>query len=297
VTDRVAELAPVARRIWRRLEPFHAITYFAPEVHAALEVVGMKGFWMGYFASRSAPMGAATPELITATFYNFHPSVVHRAVPDCWAITTPPAVLKARAEGMVAALERVFGADAASHHDLTTLDPLAHTMAEAATGDLGGRALFAAHTSLDWPDYGPHMTAWWAATLIREHRGDGHVAALLDADIGPCEALVMQSTYTAIPRQTLQVTRHWSDDEWAAAIESLAARGYVMGGGEPTDAGRAALAAVERRTDELATRPVAVIGEDAAVALAEAALPVAQAVMAAQAVPTITPMFADDDLL
>ena len=82
-----AELAPLARRIWRRLEPFHAITYFAPESHAALEAVGMKGFWMGYFAARAAAMGAAAPSLIVATFYNFHPSLVHRAVPDCWAIT------------------------------------------------------------------------------------------------------------------------------------------------------------------------------------------------------------------
>jgi hypothetical protein len=140
------------------------------------------------------------------------------------------------------------------------------------------------------------MTAWWAATLIREHRGDGHIAALLDAGIGPCEALVMQSTYTAVPRQTLQKTRNWPDQEWDAAVDALATRGLVGGDGSPTDTGRAYLAAIEARTDELATGPLAIIGTHAAQALAEAALPVAQKVMASGVVPTVTPMFADDDL-
>ncbi|MEY2469035.1 MAG: hypothetical protein QOF21_1733 [Actinomycetota bacterium] len=284
-----AELAPLARRIWRRLEPLHAITYFAPESHAALEAVGMKGFWMGYFAARSAAMGAASPNLIIATFYNFHPSLVHRAVPDCWSITTPAAVLKARSSGMTDALERLA-------LDVTTLEPLARTMADAAVEQLAGRPLFSAHADLAWPEQAGAMQAWWAATLIREHRGDGHVAALVEADIAPCEALVLQSTYTAIPRQTLQLTRNWSDDEWQAATESLVARGWVDAEGGATDRGREGLAAVERRTDELAARPVLMIGTDAATALAEAALPVAQAVMAAGAVPTITPMFADDEL-
>ena len=283
-----AELAPLARRIWRRLEPLHALTYFAPESHAALDAVGMKGFWMGYFSARSAAMGAASPNLIIATFYNFNPSLVHRAVPDCWNIAPPAAVLKARNEGMANALARL-------DLDVTTLAPLATTMAEATTQQLGGRPLFAAHAALDWPDAGA-MRAWWAATLIREHRGDGHIVALVEAEVAPCEALVLQSTYTEIPRQTLQTTRNWSDDEWQAAVESLAARGWVDADGGPNLKGREGLAAIERRTDELATQPVAAIGVDAATALAEAALPVAQAVMASGTVPTITPMFADDAL-
>ena len=287
------ELAPLARQIWRRLEPLHAITYFAPESHSALDAIGMKGFWMGYFASRSAAMGAATPNLIIATFYNFNPSLVRRAVPDCWKITTPTAVLRARVDGVVDALNAMAKLDV---QELKTLAPLARTMAEAACGDLGGRPLFAAHAALDWPDGGAPMKAWWAATLIREHRGDGHIAALVDAGIAPCEALVMQATYTAIPRQTLQTTRNWPDDEWDAAIEALASRGLVGADASPTDAGRAYLEAIEARTDELATRPIAEMGVEAARALAEAALPVAEAVMASGVVPPITPMFADVDL-
>jgi hypothetical protein len=286
-----AEVAPLARRIWRRLEPLHAMTYFAKESHAAWESIGMKGFWMGYFATRAAAMGPVGPELVTATFFNFHPSRVARAVPDCWGITTPTAVLRARHDGMVDALSATMTIDL---EDLATLAPLATDYAEAACNEVAGRPLFAAHTSVAWPNEGAAMQAWWAATLIREHRGDGHIAALVDAGIGPCEALVLQSTYADIPRETLQGTRKWPDDEWQAATDALAARGWLTADGGPNSAGRAGLAAVEQRTDELATQPLFVVGLDAAAALAEAALPVAQAVMASGVVPPVTPIFGDN---
>jgi hypothetical protein len=286
-----AEVAPLARRIWRRLEPLHAMTYFAKESHAAWEAIGMKGFWMGYFATRAAAMGAVGPELVTATFFNFHRSRVERAVPDCWGITTPTAVLRARHDGMVDALSAAIAIDLES---LATLAPLATDYAEAACNEVAGRPLFAAHTSVAWPDEGEPMRAWWAATLIREHRGDGHIAALVDAGVGPCEALVLQSTYAGIPRETLQGTRNWPDDEWAAAADALASRGWIDADGGPTNAGRAGLAAIEQRTDELATAPLFAVGLDGATALAEAALPVGQAVMASGVVPPITPIFGDD---
>jgi hypothetical protein len=286
-----AELAPLARRIWRRLEPLHTITYFAKESHAAWEAVGMKGFWMGYFATRAAALGPVGPKLVTATFFNFHRSRVERAVPDCWHITSPGAILKARHDGMVDALTAIVDINL---EDLATLAPMATDYAEAACGEIAGRPLFAAHTEQPWPGEGAAMQAWWAATLIREHRGDGHIAALVDAGVGPCEALVLQSTYTPIPRETLQGSRRWPDDEWDAAVESLASRGWITGDGLPTAAGSAGLAAIEHRTDELATTPLRTVGLDAAAALAEAALPVAQAVMKSGVVPAVTPIFSDD---
>ncbi|HUR78955.1 MAG TPA: hypothetical protein VMZ22_13490 [Acidimicrobiales bacterium] len=284
-------LAFLARRIWRRLEPFHSLTYFAQESRAALDAVGMKGFWMGYFAGRAAPMGQVGAAVVTATFYNFHRSRVMRAVPDCWRITSPGAIVRARFDGMVDALTAVVDVDVEA---LATLSPLARAMAEAACGDIGGRPLFAAHTAIQWPTEGAAIQAWWAATLIREHRGDGHVAALVDAGVGPCEALVLQSTYANIPRATLQQSRNWSDDDWDAAVAALAERGWLDTAGGPNERGRAGLAAIEQRTDELASKPVEIIGVDAAGALAEAALPVAQGVMKSGVVPAITPMFADE---
>jgi hypothetical protein len=286
-----AEIPILARLIWRRLEPFHAITYFAKESQVAFEAVGMKGFWMGYFAGRAAAMGPVGANLVTATFFNFHPDRVARAVPDCWKITTPAAIHRARVDGMVNALTSAVQLDLEA---LALLEPLATTMAGAACSELGGRPLFAAHAEVPWPEEGPAIQAWWAATLIREHRGDGHIAALVDAGVAPCEALVLQSTYAGVPSDLLKTSRKWSEDEWSAATESLASRGWVGADGAPTDKGRSGLAAIERRTDELASGPVAAIGVDAAAAVAEAALPVAQAVMASGVVPPVTPIFADD---
>ena len=143
------EAYKLARLIWRRLEPLHAMTYFAKQSHAAMESVGMKGFWMGYFAGRAAAMGPVGPKLVTATFFNFHHSRVERAVPDCWHITTPAAILKARNDGMVNALQATVEIEL---RDLATLAPLARAMAEAATNDIGGRPLFAAHASVPWPE-------------------------------------------------------------------------------------------------------------------------------------------------
>jgi hypothetical protein len=284
-------LAFLARRIWRRLEPYHAITYFEPESRAAWESMGMKGFWMGYFASRAAPMGPAGPKLVTATFYNFHPSRVERAVPDCWHITTPHAIMRARLDGMVDALAAAADIDLEA---VALLAPLARTVAEATCGDIGGRPLFGAHADQPWPEEGAALQAWWAATLIREHRGDGHIAALLDAGIGPCEALVLQSTYTAIPREVLQGTRNWPDEDWEIAVASLIERGWLDRDGSGNERGREGLAAIEHRTDELAARPLAMIGVDAAAALAEAALPVAEGVMKSGVVPSINPIFGDE---
>jgi hypothetical protein len=284
-------LSYLARRIWRRLEPYHAITYFAPESRAAWDAVGMKGFWMGYFASRAAALGAASPKLVTATFYNFHPSRVERAVPDCWNITTPPAILRARRDGVVDALAAAPDIDLQA---VGLLAPLARTVAEAACEDIGGRPLFAAHADQPWPEEGAALQAWWAATLIREHRGDGHIAALLDAGVGPCEALVLQSSYTNIPREVLQATRGWPDEDWDVAVASLVERGWLDAGGAGNDRGREGLAAIEQRTDELAARALTIIGVDAAAAVAEAALPVAHGVMKSGVVPAINPIFGDE---
>lgn len=281
----------LARQIWRRLEPFHAITYFAKESQAAFEAVGMKGFWMGYFAGRAAAMGPVGPNLVTATFFNFHPDRVARAVPDCWSITTPAAILKARVDGMVNAINANM---AIGVEMIATLEPLVRTMAEAACGELGGRPLFAAHAELAWPDEGPAINAWWASTLIREHRGDGHIAALVDAGVAPCEALVLQSVYGSVTREVVQSTRKWSDADWAEAVDALASRGWVTGDGAATDVGREGLARIEARTDELAMGPINAIGLDAASAIAEAALPLGQAVMASGVVPPITPIFGDE---
>jgi hypothetical protein len=207
----------VARRAWFGLEPVHAVVYFAPEAARAFADLGLKGFWMGYFASRAAPLGAVPPDVVEATFFGFAPAMVRRAIPDAWSRADPTAVIDARRRAAGDALRRLLG-----DVDVRELADLTRIAAEAAP--VSGRPLFAAHRALAWPD-DPVVQLWHAATLLREHRGDAHVAALVAEGLDGLDAHVLQSITGGIPRSALQPNRGWSDDEWAAAEERLRARG------------------------------------------------------------------------
>jgi hypothetical protein len=277
VSGEGATTAPPAsdelRRLWQRLEIVHAVVYFAPGVQAALQEIGLKGFWMGYFASRAAAMGAVDASVVKATFYNFHPAKVDRAIPDAWALATPEQILEARASAAGAALRTSFeGTDAGT---VATAAALAARAARAVTGE--GRPLAAAHRALAEPDEAVEKL-WWAASVLREHRGDGHVALLTTYAIDGCEAHVLQAATDRVPRETLQAARGWSDDDWAAARERLVARGLVDRDGRITAAGRAAKAEIEDRTDALSAPPYAALTHDDRVALLAALAPLAEAV-------------------
>jgi hypothetical protein len=250
--------ASLARRLWWALEPYHAMVYFAPEARAAYDAAGLKGGWMGYFASRSAAMGPVPAEMVLATFYNFAPALVRRAIPDAWRRSSPERVLAARSQGAAAALARLLG-DGTGSPELAEAAELARRAAEA--GDPAGRPLFAGHASLAWPEE-PALVLWHAATLLREFRGDGHVAALLGAGIDGCEANVLAVGTGAVPAELLRGARGWSEADWSAAAGRLEARGLLDGAGAATDAGRAARAAVETATDELAMASWRHLGPD-----------------------------------
>lgn len=237
-----------ARRMWTLWEPVHAVTYFAAEARAAFEAAGLRGFWRGYFAGRSAPLGPVTAAPVTASFFTFAPSMVSRALPGIWDLITPADALRVRQEGAVAALGRLLGGlDEA-------VASAADMLASAAKGlDCSGRVLAAANATL--PDPGePVARLWQTATLLREHRGEGHFAALLTAGLDGCEANVLRAGLD-IPRATLQPIRGWSDEQWDDAAARLAGRGLLAPDGSVTQAGRAMLAAAERVTDQAASRP------------------------------------------
>ena len=167
-----------ARALWQVTEPLHALTYFAPECLGAFENAGLRGFWRGYFAGRAAPLGAVGAGLVTAVFYGFHRDFVARAVPDVWDRCRPQQVLEARWAGVDAAIR--------AHLDLDEVVAVAATVRPvlakaAAVADLPGRPMFAANRDLDEPEE-PHLALWHAGTLLREHRGDAHVTALVAAE-------------------------------------------------------------------------------------------------------------------
>jgi hypothetical protein len=247
-----------ARDAWTTLEPYHAMIYFVPEARAAFTALGLKGYWAGYFASRSAPMGTVPANLVTATFYNFHPSMVARYIPNVWSIVTPERVLVARYEGADAALRRLLG-ERISAPELVQAAALAREAAESC--DIAGRPLFAAHAALAWPAE-PHLVLWHAATLLREFRGDGHVVALLSAGLDGCEAHITQAGTGKVSRQMIQPTRGWTDEEWDAAQTRLRERGLLDDEGKLTEQGNALRQLVEDRTDLLALPPWQHLGEE-----------------------------------
>jgi len=258
-----------ARRLWQLAEPYHALTYFAPEAHQAFEDAGLRGFWRGYFAGRAAPLGPVGPGVVTACFYGFHPEFVARALPSIWSMASPETALAARLAGIDAAIRRVFG-DASA-------DPARAEAAQLARGALegsavAGRPVFAANLELDWPAE-PHLALWHACTLVREHRGDGHVAALSAAGIDPCEAHVSQIAASGAPPETIQPYRGWSDDDWAAAADRLRERGWLDRGGRLTEAGRSGRDQIEHDTDRLAAEPLQRLGEKRAARLLELLAP------------------------
>jgi hypothetical protein len=275
-----------ARRLWKLLEPYHAVVYFAPEVNDLYAAAGTKGYWMGYFASRSAAMGPVGPGVVTATFFNFAPGMVRRAIPDAWAFSSPDAMLAARLEVADRALRRLLG-DMVDDDAVGEAADLALTAAEA--GDPAGRPLYAAHVAQTAPRE-PHLRLWHAATCLREHRGDGHVAMLLTSALDGCEANVIAAAAGVVPADVQASRRGWGPEEWDAARQRLIDRGLLDGNGEPTPGGAAARDAVEAQTDALALPPYEVLDTDGAQRLEALLEPIARRLLDGDSMPYPNPV-------
>jgi hypothetical protein len=244
-------------RTHRRLEPLHSHVYFAPETDERLTAVGLRPGRMVYFAGRAAAMGAVGPGVVTATFSNFAPAVVARNIPRAWTLASPEQVLTARFEAARASLTRLLAGPPAE--DVQELAVLLREACGVLTPE--GRPLYAGHADLPWPEE-PALQVWHGVTLLREHRGDGHVLSLLQHGLTGLEALVTHTlTGRGFTQAAAQATRGWSDEEWAAAVAGLTARGLVAAGALTED-GVALRAAVERQTDELSAAPFVHLGAE-----------------------------------
>ncbi|HZC50968.1 MAG TPA: hypothetical protein VE441_00515 [Mycobacterium sp.] len=274
----------LARRFYDRFEPVHAVTYFAPETRAALDGLGYRGFWMGYFAARSAPLGIVSTEVVTAIFYNFAPERVAKALPTAWQIAGPEAALHTRQESAVAALSR-YGITA--DENICTATELAAKAARQAR--LDGRPLFAANLALPWPD-DPLAALWHATTLLREQRGDGHVAILAAAGISGRESNVLHAAAGRVPRDYIARTRDYDEAAWRHHEQRLVERGLLDDDGSLTAAGRQLKDHVESSTDALALSALDALSDDEVEALFRALTPIARAVIAGGDVPAVTPM-------
>jgi len=266
----VTDAARTARSMWTLFEPIHAVIYFTRESRSAFEQAGLRGFWRGYFAGRAAPLGRVGPAVVTASFFGFAPGMVARAIPGVWELISPADALRTRLAGATDALGRLL-----PETDVTKAADL--LWRAAGELDRAGRVLAAANAALPVPDeFSALARLWQAATLLREHRGDGHFAALVAADVDGCESLVLRCGID-LRREDMQPIRGWTDEEWDDARTRLAGRGWVGADGALTAAGREAHAAVEDATDRAATRPWARLGPEASAELAEVLTPIARA--------------------
>ncbi len=274
----------LARRFFDRFEPVHAVTYFAPEARAAFDGLGYRGFWMGYFAARSAPLGMVPREVVAAIFYNFARERVAKALPAAWEIAGPEAALRARQDSAVAALRRYgIGAD----ENVRAAAELAGRAARRAP--LDGRPLFAANLALPWPE-DPLAALWHAATLLREQRGDAHVAVLAAAGVSGRESNVLHAVAAGISREYIARARDYDDAAWHHQQRRLAERGLLNDDGSLTAAGRELNDHVESTTDTLALSALEALSDDEVETLFQALTPITRTVVAGGDLPSVTPM-------
>ncbi|MGX9919049.1 SCO6745 family protein [Streptomyces sp. NPDC002248] len=258
------------RQLWHLLEPLHAVVYYAPESYAEAGALGLgtDERWPLYFAWRAAPLGAVSPAVLSAVFHSFEPGMVERYATG--TDVTPEEALAGRLRAVDRTWRALLG-DAVDSADLAEAARLARTAAQAAVttthGAAAGRPLAAANGALPWPE-APHLQLWQAATILREHRGDGHVAALVAAGLDGIEALVTFASIGAAPRAVF-ASRGWSESAWQEATTRLRDRGLVTSDGTATDQGRALRAEIEHRTDTLAAAPWQALGTAATTRLTD----------------------------
>jgi hypothetical protein len=280
-------ISAVARHMWRFYEPIHDVIYFASESRAAADRLGMRGFWMGYFAFRAAPLGTVGPGAVVGSFFGFHPRRVSRALPDAWSYSTAEEALVARLEGVDAALRRLWSHDMVKSAAVAEAAELAWRAAAAA--DCAGRVLAAANQALPRP-VAAHLALWQATTILREHRGDGHNAVLVANRMDPIQAHLLKAAAGEAEERVLREGRGWAEEEWRQAADELRTAGLLDERGGPTQSGTALHERIEASTDAVAMRPWEALGEVDTARLADLLTPLAGAVIDSGTLPMPNPV-------
>ncbi|MDK1472023.1 hypothetical protein QNO07_01030 [Streptomyces sp. 549] len=246
------------RRCHNVVNPLHSAVYFSPELGEEFAAIGVDDPSAAYFASRAAAMGAVGPGTVTATFYSFSHRLISRCVPAVWRTAEPQAVLDARLRAADRALRRLLGEEAAGSKEVAEAAELALRATEAC--ERGARPLYAAHADLPVPEQ-PHLRLWHAATLLREHRGDAHLAVLLDAGLSGLQAQVSHTaTGKGMSRRWVLGSRGFTAEEWDEAEALLRDREILDAHGELTEDGVALRREIESATDRLDRAPYEHLG-------------------------------------
>ncbi|WP_329284878.1 SCO6745 family protein [Streptomyces sp. NBC_00691] len=246
------------RRCHNALNPLHSTLYFSPDLDREFGALGFTDQSAMRLASRSAALGAVGPGTVAATFYNYKHELLARHLPAVWETASPAQVLEARLRTADATLRRLLGEETVASAEMAEAAELALRATQACTRH--ARPLYSAHADLPVPQE-PHLAYWHAATLLREHRGDGHLAALLSAGLDPVEALVSHTaTGKGMTPRWVLGSRGWGRTDWEAAVERLRERGLLDAEGELTEAGTVVRDELEEHTDRLDAAPYEHLG-------------------------------------
>jgi hypothetical protein len=280
------------------LESLHAVTYFARSCRHALRDRGLAGFWPGYFAARAAPLGRVGAGPVSAAFFNFEPGMVADAVPHCWEVVDPEELTMVRAGAGSGALSELCSRDALGR----AVGALPRLRIASSHCAAAGRILTGVNRGL-WASIGPELLQrglevrqlelaelWQACTTLREHRGDGHVAALLAHGLGGCEAHVLAAAADGVPTEVLRDNRGWSGAQWKDAAARLSRRGLLRPDGAVSDDGLALRESIEVSTDVLADEAYSSLADDDINALYDALVPCARQLQESGLYPFPNPM-------
>jgi helix-turn-helix protein len=268
----------MARRMFELVEPIGMVPYAADEPNEAMFALGFTDYWDTYFAARAAPLGLVPAEVVDALFYNFAPGEVARHIPKVWSTTTPEAAIAARQAGCVKALRHILGEHVDSREFTRAADLL---LAAATSAPFAGRPMYAALRALPIPD---EVVArlFHAASLLREHRGDGHIAALMSEGVGGLEAHVLLALDMGMPAEKFGRIHHLPAAQLAAVIGGVRDRGLIGDDGGLSEQGRAVKQRVEDLTDDLAAKPYEILDPGELDDLMAALEPLAALLIAAQ---------------
>ena len=260
------------------VEPIGVVPYSADEPNEAMFALGFTNYWDTYFAGRAAPLGLVPAEVVDALFYNFAPGEVARHIPQVWRTTTPDAAISAREAGCVKALRRILG----DHVDSPSFARAGELLTKAATSaPIEGRPMYAALRVLPIPtDVVARL--FHAASMLREHRGDGHIAALMIEGVGRLEAHVLLALDMGMPAEKFGRIHHLPAAQIAAVIDGVRERGLIGEDGWLSEHGRAVKHRVEALTDDLAAAPYESLEADELDELMAALEPLAALLLAAQ---------------
>ena len=268
----------IARRMFDLVEPIGVIPYSADEPNEAMFALGFTNYWDTYFAGRAAPLGIVPAEVVDALFYNFAPGEVARHIPNVWRTTTPEAAIAARRVGCANALRRIL----ADHVDTPAFGRATELLTKAAiSAPVEGRPMYAALRTLPVPEDAV-TRLFHAASLLREHRGDGHIAALMVEGVARLEAHVLLALDMNMPAEKFGRIHHLPAEQLHAVIDGMRDRGLIGDDGWLTEEGHAVKQRVESLTDDLAAKPYESLTPEELDELIEALEPLAALLLAAQ---------------